>query len=189
MNRNFFRIAGIAVFCASSVLAQSPVAGTATDPVLGTWTLNLGKSKFSPGQAPERGTVSIRRYTLRPDGFMVTVFVTVSPQAEPTFLQVTWKYDNADYRMYAPTSLADFSVMGVSPGTMAYKATDAYTTELTPKDNRGKVTFNGVRRRAVSRDGGTLIDTSRGTNAQGQKVENVLVFDRCKGPCFQLSGY
>ena len=84
---------------------------------------------------------------------MVTVFVTVSPQAEPTFLQVTWKYDGADYPMYAPTSLADFSVMGVSPGTMAYRATDAHTTELTPKDNRGKVSFTGIRRRAVSRDG------------------------------------
>ena len=186
MKRMSARIGIMMVLCSTTLLAQRPAAGTATDPILGTWSLNLEKSRFSPGSVPERGTLSLRRYTLRPDGFMVTVFVTVSPQGEPTFVQVTWKYDGADYPVYAPSSLADFSVTGVSPGTIAYRATDAYTTEMTPKD-RGKVSFTGIRRRAVSSDGRTLIDTSRGTNAQGQKVDTVLVFDRCKAPCFQFT--
>src|SRR5262245_43334251 len=128
-----FVISGSAV-----LLAQRPAAGTASDPILGTWTMNLEKSRFSPGPAPERGTISVRRYTLRPDGFMVTTFVTINPTGEPTFVQATWKYDGKDYPVYAPTTLADLSASGVSPGTMAYHATDAYTTELTPKDNRGQ---------------------------------------------------
>ena len=187
MSRRLVCVSVTMVLCCMALLAQGPAAGTATDPILGMWSLNLEKSRFSPGPVPEPGTISVRRYSRRPDGFMVTIFVTVSPQADPTFLEVTWKYDGADYRMYAPASLEDLSVTGVSPGTMAYRATDAYTTELVPKDRNGKVSFTGIRRRVVSKDGKTLIDTSRGTNAQGQKVENTLVFDRCTGPCFQFT--
>ncbi len=186
MNRSLVRV-GVLVLFSVTVFAQGPVAGTATDPLLGMWSLNMEKSTFTQGTAPTPGTISIRRYSLRPDGFMMTVFVTVTPEGEPTFLQVTWKYNSNDYPMYAPATLADLSIAGVTPGTMTYRSIDAYTTDLTPKDNAGKITFTGIRRRVVSRDGKSLIDTSRGTNAEGQKINNVLVFDRCNMQCIDLT--
>jgi hypothetical protein len=50
--------------------------------------------------------------------------------------------------------------------------------QLTPKDNKGKITFNGIRTRAVSRDGKTLTDIQKGTNAMGEMVDIVQIFDK-----------
>jgi hypothetical protein len=109
---------------------------------------------------------------------MVTIFSGVSPQGNPNFLHTTWKYDGKDYLQYTVANMAEFSAKGVKPGTSAYRAVDAYTTELIQKDNTGKATFTGIRTRVVSRDGKTLTDTSKGTNAQGQAVNSVTVFDK-----------
>ena len=80
--------------------------------------------------------------------------------------------------MYSQANLPLFSATGVKPGTQAYRVIDPNTVELTPKDNTGKITFTGVRTRAVSRDGKTLTDIQKGTNAQGQVVDIIQVFDR-----------
>jgi hypothetical protein len=45
----------LVVMTAMLVLALATVA-MAADPSLGTWTLNLAKSKFSPGEAPKSET-------------------------------------------------------------------------------------------------------------------------------------
>ena len=170
MKRSFIAVGLLVFVCSGVVLAQAPAAGTKTDPLIGTWKQNPEKS--SPKLPP--GTVSVRQYILRPDGFMVTIFSGVTAQGNPTFTQVTWKYDGKDYTQYTPVSLAEFSAKGVKPTTTAYRAVDAYTTEMTFKDNTGKVSFTGVRSRVVSRDGKTLTDTSKGTDAQGRPVNNVF---------------
>ena len=58
------------VFFSVVVLAQNPAVGTKTDPIIGTWKVNPEKS--TPKPAP--GTLSLRQYLLRPDGFMVTIW-------------------------------------------------------------------------------------------------------------------
>ncbi|MGA2713368.1 MAG: hypothetical protein ABSG41_09690 [Bryobacteraceae bacterium] len=80
--------------------------------------------------------------------------------------------------MYTQVSLPDFSTKSVKPPTSAYRAVDAYTTELIQKDGSGKPVFTGIRTRVVSKDGKTLTDTSKGTNAQGRAVDTVLVYDK-----------
>ncbi len=46
------------------------VAAAPPDPILGTWKLNLSKSKFNPGPAPRSQT---RTYIQTPEGVQVTI--------------------------------------------------------------------------------------------------------------------
>jgi hypothetical protein len=45
-------------------------AQTATEPVLRTWTLDLAKSKYDPGPAPNS---QVRTYAETPEGTKVTI--------------------------------------------------------------------------------------------------------------------
>jgi hypothetical protein len=58
---------------------------------------------------------------------------------------------------------------------VSLKRTDASSSERTDKMG-GKVVGNWTRK--VSADGKTMTVTYKGTDATGQKVSNVLVFDR-----------
>ena len=172
MKRSLIAVSLLVLVYSVVALAQAPAAGTKTDPIIGTWKINPEKS--APKLPP--GTVQLRQYLLRTDGFMVTIFSGVTAEGNPTFTQITHKYDGKDYAQYTQASLAEFSAKGAKTPTNAYRAVDAYTSELTQKDSTGKIT--GIRTRVVSRDGKTLTDTLKGTNAQGQAVNTVIVFDK-----------
>ena len=135
MKRSFIAVGLLVFVCSGVVLAQAPAAGTKTDPLIGTWKQNPEKST----PKPPPGIVSVRRYELRPDGFMVSTLVGVNAQGNPTFAQTNWKYDGKDYPQYTQVSLPEFTAKGVKAGTNAYRAVDAYTSEITQKDNIGKV--------------------------------------------------
>ena len=51
-------VAGIAV-AALSALALSVAAGAQTDPIVGTWKLDVAKSTYKPGPPPKSATVVI----------------------------------------------------------------------------------------------------------------------------------
>jgi len=159
--------------CSVVVMAQNPVPGK--DPIIGTWNLNLQKSKYSGAPAPRS---EVRRYEVTEDGFINYIRVGVDSHGSPTFSQATYKYDGKDYPIYSQANLPLFYTMGEKPGTQAYRVIDPNTVELTPKDNKGKITFNGIRTRAVSRDGKTLTDIQKGTNALGETVDIVQIFDK-----------
>ena len=171
MKRSLIAVGLLVFVCSGVVLAQAPAAGTKTDPIIGTWKLNPEKS----APKPPPGTVGLQ-YVLRPDGFIVRIAAGVNAQGNPTFGQTTFKYDGKDNPRYDQNSLAEFSAKGVKPGTDAYRAVDAYTTEITQKDNTGKVGTTITR--VVSRDGKTLTITTKGTNAQSQAVNTVAVYDK-----------
>jgi hypothetical protein len=65
----------------------------APDPVLGTWTLNLAKSKFTPGPAPKSTT---RTYTQTAQGTSLTVS-GVAADGSPISIQTTYNYHGKDY--------------------------------------------------------------------------------------------
>lgn len=173
MKRSLLGVGLLSSLCSVALLAQNPAPGK--DPVIGTWNLNLQKSKYNGAPAPRSG---VRRYEVTEDGFINYIGVGVDSHGSPTFTQATYKYDGKDYPVYSQANLPLFSATGVKPGTQAYRVIDPNTVALTPKDNTGKVTFNGIRTRAVSRDGKTLTDIQKGTNAQGEAVDIVQVFDR-----------
>src|SRR5271165_2871063 len=63
------------------------------DPIVGTWTLNLARSKFSPGPAPKSQT---RTYSQSGDGISLTV-TGVAADGSAISQQSTFKYDKKAY--------------------------------------------------------------------------------------------
>ena len=132
------------------------------DPLIGTWKLNLGESTYSPG--PPMRTETITFASFAGGGVKVTVN-QVDAQGKKILTEYSANFDAKDY-----------PVTGAPDGDMvALKRIDANTTERIYK-KAGKVTT--VVRRVVSKDGKTLTNTTTGTNALGQPVHNVTVFDK-----------
>jgi len=146
---------------ATTIWSGVPVTGQAPDPQLGTWVLNLAKSTFKPGPPPRSQTRTFEstdrgvKYTL--DG--------IDANGKPTHVEYIANFDGKDYPLTgAPDS-----------DTIALKRIDAYTLDVTLKKN-GKVVFTG--KRMISKDGKTATVTNKGINAEGQPIDNVLVFDK-----------
>ncbi len=137
-----------------SLSAQTP------DAALGTWKLNVAKSKYVPGPAPREQTLT---YEGAGRGVRVTS-QTVSAQGN-SVIQYSATYDGQDYPVSG----------GVDFDTTSLKRIDAFTVEGTRK-LKGRVvqTFT----RTASQDRKTLTITTTGTNARGQNVDNVVIYER-----------
>ena len=72
------------------------------------------------------------------------------------------------------TSLASHIGPGIDR-TISYKRVDPYTVEIVQRQG-GEIIAKSTR--AISRDGKTMTDRSDYTNAAGQRVTNVLVFEK-----------
>ena len=136
------------------------VTAWAADAVVGTWQLNVAKSKFS-GAAPTSGT---RVYAESADGTTLDQKL-VGADSKAMSMHTTIKYDGKDY-----------PVTGNPDGdSVAGRAINARTTHFTLKRG-GKVV--GSVRRAVSTDGKTLTVHNKGTHADGKAYDDTLVFDK-----------
>jgi len=158
----FARTLGV-VLAIGMVLGLSVVDLSAqmNDPRIGTWKLNVAKSTYSPGPAPQS----------------LTVKVEGAGQGE----KATADFVNADGSRTTTLYTANFDgkdspLTGSPAGDMvSLKRIDAQTTERT--DKKGDKVVQ-VLARVVSTDGKTMTVTTKGTNAQGQAVNNVAVFDK-----------
>ena len=131
------------------------------DPLLGTWTLNAAKSKYTPGPVP-KSTTSI--YEAAGKGYKITV------KSETGGGAVQYSYttylDGKDSKVIGNNPNAD---------TIGVKRIDARTLEAISKKG-GKVTI--TQRNVVSADGKTRTVTTTGTDGFGQKVHNIALFER-----------
>ena len=131
------------------------------DPLDGTWTLNVAKSKFTAGPAIESQT---RKYEVSNDQVKQTLD-SVDATGKSNHVTFTAHYDGKEY-----------PVTGNPDGdTIAVRRTGKYSAKSVLKKD-GKSTLTTLRE--VSKDGKTLTMTTTGTDAKGEKVDNVLVFDR-----------
>ena len=137
------------------------VAAQASNPRLGTWKLNVAKSKYDPGPAPQSNTMKIEAAG---EGEKATT-EGVNATGAPTKTEYTAQYDGKDYPITGSQN-AD---------TVALKRLDARTMERTDKKGEKVVATSS---RAVSEDGKTMTVTTTGTNAQGQAMNNVTVWDK-----------
>jgi len=132
----------------------------AANPTLGTWKLNEGKSKISPG-APKNLTVVYEAA----GGDIKGTIDGVDGMGKPTHNEWTGKFDGKDY-----------PVTGDPNSDMrAIKQIDDHNFELTVKKG-GKVTMTG--KAVISADGKTRTVTVSGTNAEGKKVTSTAVYDK-----------
>ena len=144
-----------------AMLAVSVGLRAQQDPLIGTWKLNLAKSKYSPGPAPKSQTI---KYEAQGDGLKIAAD-NVNADGSTQHIQQTVKPDGKEYPVSGDPDRDSATL----------KRIDAYTTEAMGK-KAGKPTT--TIRRVVSKDGKTLTLTSTGTNAKGQKVNNVAVYDK-----------
>ena len=137
-----------------------PVAVNAQgDPSIGTWKLNVEKSKFSPGPPPKSNMVTIEA---KGDQTHVTV-KGVSATGSPTSSDYSYRFDGKDYPV---TGSADYDTMSLTRKANVIEG-------VRKKD--GKVVQNY--KRVISPDGKTMTVTTSGTNAQG-KFNNVAVYEK-----------
>ena len=149
----------------AAVLAISvPLTAQAQDTWVGTWKLNLAKSKYDPANLAPRST-TVKQEALPGGGTKITVD-GMDAQGKPIHTELTSMFDGKSSELKG--------------------APDANTTRVYRRiDNRiyeyvqsvgGKLTTTA--RTVVAADGKTRTTTTTGKNAQGQTVNNVAVFDR-----------
>src|SRR6516162_1974694 len=142
-----------------SITAISLAAGS--DPVVGTWTLDLSKSTFPAGTAPKSQT---RTYSQ--SGPSITlVMKTVGADGKESTTQTTYQLDGKDYPVTGSTQYDSISGKQVNPRTASFTLKKGGTAV-------------GTTTRTVSKDGKHLTSKSSSTSAKGEKSESVLVFDK-----------
>jgi hypothetical protein len=143
------------------MLMAAAVAAQGTNLRVGTWHLNVAESKYSPGPAPKSQTLII---TASGDSETVTSEV-VSAAGDKSSTVYTAAYDGKPHPIKG-SQVAD---------SVALKRIDDHTSERT--DSRGGKVVQTYTR-VLSKDGKTMTVTIKGTNAQGQPVNNVVVFEK-----------
>ena len=143
------------------VLALGAVV-LAADSNIGTWKLNVAKSKFSPGPAPKSQTLKIEAWGT--DGVKFTSD-GVDADGKPTHGEFQAKYDGK-FVPFKGNPDADM---------LAYKRIDANTVEATTQW-MGKVT--GHTTIVVSKNGKTRTLTQTGKDPKGQDINNVIVYNK-----------
>jgi hypothetical protein len=148
-------------FVAAAVLALNATTAP-PDNNLGTWKMNVAKSKFSPGPAPKSQTLKIEAWG--EDGVKY-IADGVDGDGKTTHWELQAKYDG---KFYAFKGNPDSDML-------AYKRIDANTVEARTQ-RAGKETGKTVI--VVSKDGKTRTLTQTGTNAKGEKISNSVVYDK-----------
>lgn len=151
--KRLFTAATLVCLVSGTALAQ------ASDPLVGTWKLNVAKST---GAAFKSGTSKIE-----PVGAGVKFTVDlVAADGAVSHWAFTANYDGKDN-----------PVIGNSPygDAVAVTRIDARTTRLTSKKG-GKVTVTQTI--VVSADGKTRTTTTKGANAKGQAVDTVGLYEK-----------
>jgi hypothetical protein len=150
-----------AVVCVAwGFLLALSAAAYAQDPNVGSWRVDIAKSKYSPPDlAPKSLTV---KSSPAGNGLNVVVDV-VDYTGKPLHYEYTVAYDGKDA-----------SVKG-DPGrdTTAMKKIDDLTFEQINK-KEGKVTT--VSRFVYAKDGKSRTQTTTGTNPGGQRISNTVVW-------------
>jgi hypothetical protein len=147
---------GLVVVFAGTTLAQPGSSN------LGTWKLNLAKSTFSPGTAPKSATFT----NVVAGAGIKSTSDSVAADGTARHSEYTMVYDGKDNPLTGNSLSGD-----VVAGTRV----DASTLTFVYKKG-GKVTVTTTN--VASSDGKTYTITAKGTNAQGQPVNSVAVYDK-----------
>jgi hypothetical protein len=151
-------LSGIFLGTLLTIASSAIAAGTDTDPVIGTWKLNVAKSTFAAAQAPKAQT---RVYTQSAQGLTLNMKTTEADGKESTTM-TTYHLDGKDY---PATGSPDYDAL-------SGKQIDANTAEFTLK-RAGKAV--GTTRRTASKDGKTLTATGDLTDAKGVQSKELSV--------------
>jgi hypothetical protein len=155
------KLAAVSIFAIAASL--SPLAGAQSDAGLGTWKLNVAKSKFNPGPAPKDATI-----TFEQSGKGVkSMQQMTNAKGEKISGSYTAEYNGKDYPITGSPS-AD---------TVALKFAGGNTVQRVDKKG-GKVVSTFMR--SVAADGKTMTVTQKGTTPDGKPVDHTMIFEKQK---------
>lgn len=152
MRRALMSVCMPLVFCTVAIFAQVPAAKN----MVGTWKLELAKSKYSPGPTPKSQVATLEAA----EGGMKVVSDRVEADGKTTHFEWTAKFDGKDYPVKGDPGRDAVSV----------KKVDDYTLDITnKKGGKATTTIHAV----YAKDGKSRTETVTGTDAEGKKIENV----------------
>jgi hypothetical protein len=158
MKQTLLAILALAICLVAPTLMKADTAA-----VVGTWKLNLEKSKYPAGLAPK----SLTR-TITADGDNVTyTFDGTAADGSALKYSFTVKYDGKDY-----------PITGVGPNGsdhITLKQLNSHMTQGTLKKGDKVVATVTT---TVSHDGKTATVSSKGTDKDGKTVKQTQVFDK-----------
>jgi hypothetical protein len=153
----------LAVLALAVCLVVPTLMKADTNPVVGTWKINLEKSTYPTGMAPK----SLTR-TITADGDNVTYsFEGTAADGSALKYSFTVKYDGKDY------PITGTGPMGSDHITL--KLVNSHMTQGTLK--KGDKVVATVHT-TVSHDGKTATVSSKGTDKDGKPVKQTQVFDK-----------
>ncbi len=143
------------------MLPARQLVAQAGDPAMGTWVLNVAKSKYEPGPPPKS---LMRTYMPAANGYTFTSD-GVGASGQKQHVEFTAVFDGK-YHPMTGTSTSD---------AIMVKRIDARNVESIQKKGAKEVTRTT---RVVSNDGKVLTSTAKGTDAAGKPTSNVEVFEK-----------
>lgn len=149
----------VGVVACAAICAIGSVPGAQTDPLAGTWKLDVAHSTYKPGPAPRGSIVTIEAAG---KGIKVAVHTVGADGTE-----VKWGYASARDGKDAPVNgnpnydTANVTQTSPTEGTIVYK-----------KGGKPVVTV----KTSVAKDGKKLTVTYTGVDPMGQPLNNVGVF-------------
>jgi hypothetical protein len=146
-----------------TALAITTIAAFGADNSLGTWKLNVEKSKYTPAPMPVKSLTVTREAS--DGGVKVT---NTGERADGTAINGTYtvKYDGKDVQ-----------VSGNAPyDTIAIKQVNANTFTDQRKKTGGP--YHATGRTVISNGGRTMATTAKGTNGDGKEFASTYVFDK-----------
>ena len=147
---------------AAGAAGQASAASDEDQMLLGSWALNLAKSKYRSTPSPR---TQLRTYEPHEKGIKATIKTTYA-DGQSTSVEYIANYDSLEYAVSGSPDVDTISLKKVAPRTA--EATLAHA---------GRVVASA--RRVISEDGKTLTITYRGQQL-GKDVDYIAVFDKQK---------
>jgi hypothetical protein len=145
-------------------VATLPERGLAqSDPLTGLWQLNVAKSKYSPGPGPKSQTLNIQGEGQNRKLTAVGINAAGNAAQVVVFSELV---EDGNPHPVTGLAVADANT---------YTRVDAHTIKVTRlKDGKVVQTATWV----VSQDGKTLTANLTGTDANGQEVNNITLYEK-----------
>jgi hypothetical protein len=155
--RNFLMTASLA-------LAVTTVVAFGADNSLGTWKLNVEKSKYAPAPLPAKALTVVREAS---DGGAKVTITGELASGTPINANYTTKYDG---------SVSTISGSGTPFDTISVKQVDANSYTDVRKKTGTK--YHATSRTVISGGGKTMSTTTKGVDADGKGFSSTLVFEK-----------
>jgi hypothetical protein len=149
------------VLVALALLLTATATTFAANPLIGSWKLNEGKSKFAPGQAKN----TMVTYTPAKGDMVECTVDGVDKDGKPIHWTWVGKFDGKPYPIKGSPAF----------DTLTYKPVNDRTNE-TAATKAGKMVMMGTL--TVAKDGKSRVVKLTGTDANGKKFTDITYYDK-----------